>query len=650
MSEKLNLNNYKSVERVPGLPGVLEGIPKDGGTPARFKEELVLKTMDHTKKERQDYNKEFLSKDTWPEEKPPTSEAELKWNTFPKPKPAKWDSKHDGLAIKVNVLAESDPDKEGNVYCKIDHPVAADSPIPMGELNFIIEPEAPDEPAKTDPEKKDKNVEDLPAKERALHPETILKLKEQFEELKKNYLSPLESLKKSGRAAEAFEIMETTSTKLFQEMAIDNYLDGLPEQDREEVEPLRNDLLNKMNISEDALEIERKMMSGSSEASDPTEEVEKSTKFKEDQQVKVLRANGTMEDGWVVESDELQTIDGVKYITVMQKQEDGTLYKDVPEEDLEKWNSAGSTTTPEANTEDDSWIKVGDLAIYKNGDITERNWRIDDKRVITKEGKKYVVLRNSDLHTTAEVEYEKYKKWVEDERGPVPADAASTPPAEAPAPGESPPPTEVSETTPAKTEEEKGWLKKKWEKLKLWAGKPAEKFVTYVMIEGDPNSPENQKKKRRAKAGFWAGVILVPLGLLAAYKLGVSHSDIDGGSGGGGVLGPDSSGGGTEAAPKPEYGNSGGGNHHEVFNNENGNRTVESILPENLEQKRVNGGYEQIVDKHTGETVVEHATYAGNGRYSIDTIRDLKDDGYSVGTNTIELGDTTHKVSVVKKA
>lgn len=508
------------------------------------------------------------------EEVEESSAPEMELNIEGYPKPATWDSHHDGIGLKIQVLGEYPPDSEGKVTYKIDHPVAEGAKIPKDELRFIIEPGPENEASASASEKKNKKVEDLPAKERALHPETTLRLKEKFDQRLKSQMKDLESLKNTGRLAELYEQAEKTTSDLLRAAVVSEYLDDLSEEDRATVEPLFNDLVNEMNSSEDALEIKRKMMGEPAKRTNlegtPNEEVEKSTKFKEGQKVKVLRTNGSMESDWVVESDELETIDGVKYITVMKKQEDGTLYKDVPEEDLEKWQNEEARTEPLVN--------------------------------------------------------------------------------------EGTPPTDASESSSATTEEEKGWLRKKWDRVKYIAGWPAEKAVTYITIEGDPNSPENQKKRRRAKAGLIAGAILVPLALLAAYKLGMSHSDVDGG---GSIPGPDTgsppagNNNGSGEGLLPGVGDGGlGGSHHEVFNNDQGNRIVESILPNNLEQSPIDGWgtYEQIVDKNTGETIVDHATYAGNGRYSIDTIKDLKEAGYNVGTNTIELGDTTHKVSVVQKA
>lgn len=87
---------------------------------------------------------------------------------------------------------------------------------------------------------------------------------------------------------------------------------------------------------------------------------------------------------------------------------------------------------------------------------------------------------------------------------------------------------------------------------------------------------------------------------------------------------------------QPADGGSGlGGGHIEIFNEQHGNRTVQSILPSNLEQDRV-GLYERIIDKDTGNVIVDHVTYKENGPYSLDTVQKLRSQGYSVSYMSIE--------------
>jgi hypothetical protein len=88
MSEKLNLNDYETVDRVPGLPGVLEATPKEG-EPVRFKENLLTTPMQRAKRDgynmaAQDLGHE-IPEDSWPE---PEKVEEKK---------AKWQSLYDGL-------------------------------------------------------------------------------------------------------------------------------------------------------------------------------------------------------------------------------------------------------------------------------------------------------------------------------------------------------------------------------------------------------------------------------------------------------------------------------------------------------------------------------------------------------------------------
>jgi|GEM_PF-4121728 len=443
---------------------------------------------------------------------------------------------------------------DGKIYYKISE---SDTGVPADQLKFYVpaESSAPDtagvtpledvpEPQPESPDDKKpettKNLESLSAKEKALHPETIIQLKEKAEARLKSQMKDLEVLSRTGRLAERYEkARESTEDLIFAAVA-QEYLDNLSEEDRNDVDALFEDIIHRMKESMESLEIQRQMMKGLASA----EEEEPKTRT-------------------VIEPEPI-------------------------------------AVTPEPVV------------------VTPEPTAVEPGTTITSE-------------------------W------PTPA------PREEPAAAS----TEV---------DERSWLRKKWDRVKYIAGWPAEKFVTYMVIEGDPNSPENQKKRRRTKLGLIAGVILVPVALLAAYKLGLNHNG--GGSGNGAGHGAT----GTEGTPDIDSGTGTtpygpeapgahtalGGSHHEVFNNDHGTRTVESILPDNLKQSPVTGaGYEQITDKNTGQVLVDHVTYASNGRYSTQTINDLHGNGYNVGTNTIEVNDTTgpgphgditHKVSVVQKA
>lgn len=158
-----------------------------------------------------------------------------------------------------------------------------------------------------------------------------------------------------------------------------------------------------------------------------------------------------------------------------------------------------------------------------------------------------------------------------------------------------------------------------------------------VIVEGEPIT-ESDRKRRCLLPVLGALAVGVGAGYLLS-KYGVPFI-----GDGGGTPGP-------EGLPD----NSGGG-HIEVFNKVDGDRSVQSILPDNLIQERTPAGIEHIVDKNTGQEVIDHVTYGENGRYSVDTIRELKDHGYDVGTKKIEIfdttgpgprGDITHKVSEV---
>ena len=433
---------------------------------------------------------------------------------------------------------------DGRIYYKISE---SDTGVPADQLKLYVpaenaqegatpqedipqpQPESPDDKK---PESK-KGLEELSAKEKALHPETIIQLKEKAEARLKSQMKDLEILSRTGRLAERYEkARESTEDLLFAAVA-QEYLDNLSEEERSDVESLFEDIIHRMKESMESLEIQRQMMRGMNDEA-PSE----------------AKTRTAIEPEPVVVAPEPTVV------------------------------------TPEPM-------------------IVE----------------------------------------------PEPAASPEWPTAA---------PTETTVVGPAEADE-RSWLRKKWDRVKYIAGWPAEKFVTLMVIEGDPNSPENIRKRRRTKLGVIGAAILVPVALLAAYKLGLSHSGGSGNGAGHGAAGTEGTPGVTPYGPEaPGTDTTLGGSHHEVFNNDHGSRTVESVLPDNLKQSPVTGaGYEQIADKNTGKVLVDHVTYAGNGRYSTDTINNLNANGYKVGTNTIEINDTTgpgphgditHKVSVVQKA
>lgn len=98
------------------------------------------------------------------------------------------------------------------------------------------------------------------------------------------------------------------------------------------------------------------------------------------------------------------------------------------------------------------------------------------------------------------------------------------------------------------------------------------------------------------------------------------------------------------------------GSHVEVFNEQHGDRSVQSILPGNLGQERT-GLYERIVDRDTGDVIVDHVTYKQNGPYSEATVAKLRSAGYSVRSMPFDIydtvgpgprGDIKHYMSVVR--
>lgn len=98
------------------------------------------------------------------------------------------------------------------------------------------------------------------------------------------------------------------------------------------------------------------------------------------------------------------------------------------------------------------------------------------------------------------------------------------------------------------------------------------------------------------------------------------------------------------------------GSHVEVFNEQHGDRSVQSILPGNLEQERI-GLHERIVDRDTGDVIVDHVTYKQNGPYSEATVAKLRSAGYRVTSMPFDIYDTVgpgprgeikHYMSVVK--
>ena len=98
------------------------------------------------------------------------------------------------------------------------------------------------------------------------------------------------------------------------------------------------------------------------------------------------------------------------------------------------------------------------------------------------------------------------------------------------------------------------------------------------------------------------------------------------------------------------------GGHVEIFNEQHGDRSVQSILPGNLEQERI-GLHERIIDKDTGDVIVEQVTYKQNGPYSETTVAELRSAGYSVTSMPFDIYDTVgpgprgevrHYLSVVR--
>ena len=147
-----------------------------------------------------------------------------------------------------------------------------------------------------------------------------------------------------------------------------------------------------------------------------------------------VKKDGEFEDDWKITKIEPGE-DGTAMITASKEGEEDIVESS---DKFIKWavqaglledDDEGPTPEPEPTDpaegnetllapEDDSWVRVGDLAVYKRDGRTERFWRIDEQRVIERDGQKFVVLRNThDLHTTQEVPYETYYKWHQEEFG-----------------------------------------------------------------------------------------------------------------------------------------------------------------------------------------------------------------------------------------
>lgn len=113
---------------------------------------------------------------------------------------------------------------------------------------------------------------------------------------------------------------------------------------------------------------------------------------------------------------------------------------------------------------------------------------------------------------------------------------------------------------------------------------------------------------------------------------------------------------GTGDGDDDSGGSAASSDHVEVFNEQHGDRSVQSILPGNLEQERI-GLHERIIDKDTGDVIVEQVTYKQNGPYSETTVAELRSAGYSVTSMPFDIYDTVgpgprgeirHYMSVVK--
>jgi len=204
--------------------------------------------------------------------------------------------------------------------------------------------------------------------------------------------------------------------------------------------------------------------------------------------------------------------------------------------------------------EDDSWVRVGDLAVYKRDGRTERFWRIDEQRVIERDGQKFVVLRNThDLHTTQEVPYETYYQWHQEEFGNQ---------------GES-----------------QGRLHRGWARAKEYF--TGQRFGVWLNTRG----AERETTDRRSRTGLAAGALLVAAGAVGVEL--IEHLLMSKGH----LAGP------TGIAPHLREHSQNLPDHTTFYNPELGNHGVGVEMPHGWQMHQNIPGGEHILSNVNGDSI-----------------------------------------------
>lgn len=277
-------------------------------------------------------------------------------------------------------------------------------------------------------------------------------------------------------------------------------------------------------------------------------------------------------------------------------------------------------------TDDHEWEpEVGDEVWIKNADGTYEKGTIEN--VYDKDGEIWLKLKKASDGTTQDESAKNVLQWLVDKGDfDIPEDETS--------PEDDTAPPEINDDEQTRWQKVKNKLKNIWTgvytgpgNVLLWVWGSKDKF------EDDPNlsDEEKKKKRRRRRLGLAAGALILGAGVgFAIWKLTGDHNSApksipDGGHKGGP---PDS---------PPTWGgpDNGGGSldktHIESFNEVTGNRYTQTILPNNLELRPVNGvsGHEAIFAVNTGQKIADaNSIYQDNGALSDSVREQLHKAGY----------------------